>query len=89
MDSLFLDIVLFFVSGCIEDDCPRPKGSTSIVCGATLSKRKANTRIEIWLGGHEIPSQLWTDAIFRFFAKCFPAFKLFPYRSFHDHKDLK
>lgn len=86
MDALFLDIVLFLIGGSIDDDCPAPPGSSSIISGATLSKRKINTRIEIWLGGLNAPEVEWVTRIQQLFARTF-GYKLYPYRSFSDSKN--
>ncbi len=87
MDQLFLDVVLLLISGSIEDDCPPPPVSSSIICGATLSKRKVNTRIEVWLGGLAGPEPGWIRSIEHHFAKVFQGNKIYPYRAFKESKD--
>jgi hypothetical protein len=88
MDSLFLDVVLLLIGGSLDDLCPTPPCSTSIICGAAISKRKANTRIEVWLGGTEAPEAEWINSIQRHFTICFQGNKIYPYRSFQESTEV-
>ena len=87
MDRLFFDLVLLLAGGSLEDACPAPAGSDSTFCGVTLNKRLVNTRIEVWLGGLSSPEPDWSDSVLQYFGSTFPERKIFPYRSFVQHKE--
>lgn len=82
MDSLFLDIVLLLSGGHLEEMCPSPVESGAIICGAVLSKRKMNTRLEVWLGGPSEPDAAWIQQVTRVFAENFRDHKMFPFKPF-------
>jgi hypothetical protein len=97
MDKLFVDVVHLLISGQIEHACPPPAltavqssgspSAESMVVGAILSRRKINTRIEVWVGGSETPSPNWLANVERFFAEQFPRQRVYGYKSFEASKE--
>ena len=82
MDQLFLDVVLLLIGGTLDDTCPVPPGSESILCGAIISKRKVSTRVEVWLGGPREPDQKWVNCVEKLVANLSGGLRMYPYRSF-------
>ncbi|ORX33744.1 hypothetical protein BD324DRAFT_638422 [Kockovaella imperatae] len=80
LDLTFQKIVLLLSGDIIGNEVPSPPGS--FVVGAVLSKRKMNSRVEIWLGGSKAPPLEWVQAMDRFVRNEVPEVKCFPYRSF-------
>ena len=62
MDQLFLEIVLVLIGGTLDESCPSPSPH-NVILGITISRRKINTRIEIWLGGREAPEHRWVQGV--------------------------
>jgi hypothetical protein len=82
MDRLFLDIILLLIGGAFEELAPPPERSTSMLLGVAVSRRKTATRVEIWLGGTELPEPGWASAVEAVLARTFPGEKIFPFRPF-------
>ncbi|WWD16117.1 hypothetical protein CI109_100542 [Kwoniella shandongensis] len=81
MDQTFLEIVLLLIGGTIHDFCPPPPSKSNMICGAVISKRKL-TRIEIWLGGKDVPDPEWVRSVTNFFERSFKGVRMYPYKPF-------
>ncbi|ODN83288.1 hypothetical protein L202_01459 [Cryptococcus amylolentus CBS 6039] len=81
MDDVFLELCLLLVGGNLEVDTP-PLTKPS-VCGAIISRRKTTTRIEVWLGGRDVPDKRWVNDVHDKLSNWFPQIRVLPYKSFH------
>ncbi|ODN98428.1 hypothetical protein L198_03672 [Cryptococcus wingfieldii CBS 7118] len=81
MDDVFLELCLLLVGGNLEVDMP-PLTKPS-VCGAIVSRRKTTTRIEVWLGGRDVPDKRWVNDVHDKLSNFFPQIRVLPYKSFH------
>jgi hypothetical protein len=84
MDPSFFQIILLLAGASFDEVCPPLPGHSSKVVGAVLSKRKAHTRIEIWLGGMEPLPAVWIKAVEAFVNSQFPKEKTFGFSPFGE-----
>jgi hypothetical protein len=86
MDPIFLHVCFLLAGGAFEESCPGEayarNGTKPLVLGAVLSKRRNNTRIEIWLGGVEAPNPAWIRLVEQFIGRAIEGQQVFPYRAF-------
>ncbi|KAK4685336.1 translation initiation factor 4E, partial [Tremellales sp. Uapishka_1] len=82
MDQTYLDLVFLLIGGRLDDECAIPPGTKNMVCGIVLSRRKVNTRIEIWLGGKERPNGEWCARLEGWLAAEL-GLRVLPYKAFH------
>ncbi|WWD09938.1 hypothetical protein V865_008068 [Kwoniella europaea PYCC6329] len=82
MDDLFLELIFLLISGDLEDEVPPPPGSSSMICGLVLSRRKL-TRIEMWLCGENVmPDKRWVEQVTKYIQVNFKDWRVYPYKAF-------
>ncbi|WVQ71803.1 hypothetical protein IAR50_001345 [Cryptococcus sp. DSM 104548] len=85
MDEVFLELCLLMIGGDLEVGISTPPRTRPVVCGASISRRKTTTRIEVWLGGRDVPDKRWISDVHDRLSNYFSQIRVLPYKSFHRH----